>query len=101
MPRGRSARERLEARRVDRVGGDVGDRRQLVGAGGEIARIGEQQRAEEEAGNGAADAGEALRQIVTNAAPNDTGSPSAASTRAAPNVASAGTISRKSPTHER
>ena len=49
------AGEQIELRRIDGIGGDVGDRRQLTAAIGEIAGIGEQQQAEEEPQHGAAE----------------------------------------------
>ena len=43
-------RDRLEARRIDRIGGDVVDRRQPVGLDAEIGRIGDQRDADEQRG---------------------------------------------------
>ena len=42
-------RDRLEPRRVDRIGGDVIDRRQPVGLDAEIKRIGNQREPDQEA----------------------------------------------------
>ncbi len=54
------ARQRVEARRIRHIGGDVGDGGQFAGAVAEIGRIAEQQQAEKNPENGVAEAFETV-----------------------------------------
>ena len=87
-------RQDVEAGRVGRVGGDVGNCWQPHGAGAEIGRVGEQCQAQKKASSARPSPPVPCRQMTTKAAnANKIASP--AKTKAAANVASAGKISNR------
>ena len=54
------APDRVEARRIENVGGDVGNRRQLVGLVAKIGRVGEKQPADRDRSDRIAEPAQAL-----------------------------------------